>query len=67
MKPKDHALLMNTYKAYNALDIDADWPNGWGRVYGHQGVRDYWMRQWDAIDPHVEPVSFDTDWTGHGT
>src|SRR5215813_8316561 len=71
----DHALLTNVYNAFNARDIDAvlafmhkdvDWPNGWegGRVYGHQGVRDYWTRQWAAIDPHVEPVGFDTDETG---
>jgi hypothetical protein len=43
-----------------------DWPNGWegGRVYGHDGVRDYWTRQWKALDPHVEPVGFDSDETG---
>jgi hypothetical protein len=68
-------LLINTYKAFNARDIDTvlavmhpdvDWPNGWegGRVHGHQGVRDYWTRQWKAIDPHVEPVDFGTDETG---
>jgi len=73
--PTDHDLLMNVYKAFNARDVDTvlaalsadvDWPNGWegGHVYGHQGVRDYWARQWAAIDPHVEPVGFDTDETG---
>jgi hypothetical protein len=72
---KDHDLLINVYNAFNARDIDAvlavmhidvDWPNGWegGRVNGHQGVRDYWVRQWRAIDPHVYPVGFDTDETG---
>jgi SnoaL-like domain len=72
---KDHDLLINVYHAFNARDIDTilavmhkdvDWPNGWegGRVYGHQGVRDYWVRQWRAIDSHVEPVGFDTDETG---
>lgn len=71
----DRDLLTNTYNAFNARDIDAvlavmrtdvDWPNGWegGRVYGHQGVRDYWTRQWAAVAPHVEPVGFDTDETG---
>ena len=75
MIPTDRELLTNTYNAFNARDIDAvlavmhpdvDWPNGWegGRVYGHQEVRDYWTRQWMAIDPHVEPVGFDTDETG---
>jgi ABC-type amino acid transport substrate-binding protein/ketosteroid isomerase-like protein len=73
--PTGRDLLMHTYNAFNARDIDAvlavmhtdvDWPNGWegGRVCGHQGVRAYWMRQWEAIDPHVEPVGFDTDETG---
>jgi ketosteroid isomerase-like protein len=75
MIPTNRDLLTKTYDAFNARDIDAvlavmhadvDWPNGWegGRVYGHQGVRDYWTRQWKAIDPHVEPVGFDTDETG---
>jgi ketosteroid isomerase-like protein len=68
-------LLTKTYSAFNVRDIDAvlavmhpdvDWPNGWegGRVYGHQAVRDYWTRQWESIDPHVEPVGFDTDEAG---
>lgn len=70
-----HDLLTRTYDAFNARDIDAvlavmhpevDWPNGWegGRVYGHQGVRDYWIRQWASIDPHVEPLNIDTDKLG---
>jgi hypothetical protein len=73
--PTDRDILVNTYNAFNARDIDAvlavmhtevDWPNGWegGRVNGHQGVRDYWIRQWRAINPQVEPVSFDTDESG---
>jgi hypothetical protein len=71
----DRDLLINIYQAFNARDIDAilavmhpdvDWPNGWegGRVHGHLGVRDYWTRQWMAIDPHVEPVDFSTDEIG---
>ncbi len=60
-------LLRTMYDGFNARDIDAvlaamaedvDWPNGWegGRLLGHDAVRDYWTRQWSAIDPHVEPV-----------
>jgi ketosteroid isomerase-like protein len=60
-------LLRSMYDAFNARDIDGvlatmaedvDWPNGWegGRVTGHDAVRDYWTRQWSAIDPRVEPV-----------
>jgi hypothetical protein len=64
---EDH--LRAIYAAFNARDIDAvlaamtpdvDWPNGWegGRVTGHAAVRDYWTRQWAAIDPSVEPLAF---------
>lgn len=72
---KYRELLVNTYRAFNDRDIDAvlavmhpdvDWPNGWegGRVYGRQGVRDYWERQWKVLDPRVEPVAFDLDESG---
>jgi len=68
-------LLTAAYDAFNARDIDAalsvmhpdvDWPNGWegGRVRGRQAVRDYWTRQWAAIDPRVDPVAFAVDATG---
>jgi ketosteroid isomerase-like protein len=64
-------LLAVAYASFNARDIDSalktmhedvDWPNGMegGRVHGHAGVRDYWTRQWSMIDPHVEPVGFET-------
>jgi hypothetical protein len=73
--PTHHELLIKVYSAFNARDVDTvlaamsadvDWPNGWegGRIYGPEGVRDYWTRQWAAIDPSVEPVGFDTDETG---
>ncbi len=62
-------LLRVIYKAFNARDAeevlphltpDVDWPNAWegGRVHGHEGVRDYWTRQWAAIDATVEPMAF---------
>ena len=37
---------------------NVDWPNGWegGRVVGLDNLRDYWLRQWSAIDPTVEPT-----------
>jgi hypothetical protein len=71
----DKDILLKTYEAFNARDIEAvlvfmdpnvDWPNGMegGRVYGREGVRDYWTRQWGLIDPHVEPVGFGTDADG---
>jgi len=45
------------------MDKDVDWPNGMegGRVHGHEGIREYWTRQWKMIDPHVQPVGFATD------
>ena len=63
------ATLRTLYAAFNARDVesvlrhmtaDVDWPNGWegGRVHGHDGVRDYWTRQWSAIDPTVLPIAF---------
>jgi hypothetical protein len=69
------ALLQQTYKAFNARDIDAaltamhrdvEWPNGMegGTVHGHAGIREYWTRQWRTVDPHVEPKSFGLDETG---
>ena len=71
----ERELLERTYAAFNARDIDAvlavmhpdvDWPNGMegGRVHGHREVRDYWTRQWQAIDPRVEPRAFATDDAG---
>lgn len=67
----DQEVLRYAYAAFNARNIDAalatmhpdvDWANGMegGRVHGHQGVREYWTRQWTLIDPHVEPLSFTT-------
>ena len=71
----EHDVLRRVYEKFNARDIDAilavlhpdvDWPNGWegGRVRGHAAVRDYWTRQWAAINPSVEPVGFETDEAG---
>jgi hypothetical protein len=68
----DRELLRKIYEAFNARDLDLatsvmhpeiEWPNGWegGRVHGLEGVREYWTRQWAAIDPSVEPVGFDTE------
>ena len=63
------ARVRDAYEAFNARDIDGvlrqmttdvDWPNAWegGRVQGHEGVRDYWTRQWAAIDPSVRATGF---------
>jgi hypothetical protein len=58
--------IAELYEAFNARDIDrvtaqfapdVDWPNAWqgGRVVGRAAVRDYWLRQWDVLDPDVRP------------
>ncbi len=73
--PTAQSVLKKAYDAFNARDIDTvlttmhpdvDWPNGWegGRVHGHNGVREYWTRQWAAINPHVEPQHFHADESG---
>ena len=67
----DEQRLRDLYASFNARDVDAalvataadvDWPNAWegGRVTGHTAVRDYWARQWQQIDPRVEPESIVT-------
>lgn len=61
-------LLRSLYGAFNARDVesclaamtaDVDWANGWegGRVVGRDAVRDYWERQWAAIDSTAEPTA----------
>jgi ketosteroid isomerase-like protein len=61
-------LLRDLYDAFNARDVDTclaamtpdvDWANGWegGRVVGRDAVREYWHRQWAAIDSTAEPTA----------
>lgn len=62
-------LLKRMYDCFNARDIDsvlavlADdvaWANGMdgGHVHGREAIREYWIRQWTMVSPHVEPVGF---------
>jgi hypothetical protein len=71
----EHDLIRRSYAAFNARDLDAavqglhpdvDWPNAidGGRVRGHEEVREYWKRQFETIDPHVEPQAFSEDEQG---
>jgi ketosteroid isomerase-like protein len=66
---KEVDLLERMYDRFNARDMesvllflhdDVVWANGMegGHVYGRDGVRRYWTRQWAMLDPHVEPVAF---------
>ena len=63
---KEAEILHAAYRNFNTRNLDAvlalmagdvQWPNGWegGYVHGHEGVRDYWTRQWAVLDPKVEP------------
>lgn len=67
--------LRSAYEAFNRRDAetllammhpDVDWPNAveGGRVIGRDGVREYWRKQWNTIDPHVEPLAFQDDKQG---
>ena len=69
---RERALLHGAYREDNARHIDAVlarmqpdvlWPNGMegGFVYGHEGVREYWTRQWAVLDPRVEPIAINLD------
>ena len=68
-------LLQRVYAAFNRREIetvlvemhrDVDWPNGMegGRVIGTAAVRDYWKRQFEVLDPRVEPQNFTTESDG---
>jgi ketosteroid isomerase-like protein len=68
-------LLRAVYTAFNQREIESvlatmhpevDWPNGWegGRVSGKLAVRDYWKRQFEALNPRVEPQDFHTEADG---
>lgn len=60
-------LIKHLYRLFNERDMEAAlacmredvaWANGMegGHVYGRDGVRDYWTRQWAMIDPNVQPL-----------
>lgn len=62
-------IIKEIYDRFNTRDIDGVlaalandvvWANAMdgGHVHGHEGVRDYWTRQWAIVRPHVEPIAF---------
>jgi heme-degrading monooxygenase HmoA len=67
---EDEIELLNfVYNRFNARDMEAVlaalhedvvWANGMegGHLEGRDAVRNYWIRQWATVDPHVEPVGF---------
>ena len=71
-------LLKHIYDAFNKRDIETvlaalhpevNWPNSWegGRLHGIEAVRDYWTRQWAAIDPNIVPLAFKREPDGRVT
>lgn len=63
----DVKLLKRVYALFNGREIesvlaamhpDVVWANGMdgGYVHGRDEVRSYWKRQWELVDPHVEPL-----------
>ena len=68
-------MLVKLYESFNNRDIDAAltamhpsivWANGLdgGDVYGHAGVRSYWVRQWTMVDSRAEPLEISIGETG---
>ena len=64
-------LIQRAYAGFNARDIPAvlatfhpqvRWARAWEGDYatGHDEVQAYWTRQWQELDPHVEPTSIRT-------
>lgn len=62
----EEELITQAYRAFNARDVEAVlaalspqvlWANGMegGYLHGQAAVREYWERQWQVLDPHVEP------------
>jgi ketosteroid isomerase-like protein len=60
------------YKNFNERKIDSvishmtedvKWENGMegGYVYGHDGVREYWSRQFTMVSSKVTPLEIDTE------
>ena len=71
----DRELLAGAYRDFNERRIDAvlarmhpavEWANGMegGHVHGREAVRDYWTRQWNILDPHVDPLRIERDEAG---
>ncbi|MES1219110.1 MAG: nuclear transport factor 2 family protein [Bacteroidota bacterium] len=42
---------------------DVKWANGMegGHVYGHDGVKEYWKRQFSMVSANVTPLKIDTE------
>ena len=64
--------LKNIYEAFNKreieaiisfMDPDVKWANGMegGHVYGHNGVKEYWTRQFTMVSSNVSPLEINKE------
>ncbi len=71
----NNLFLQNLYDAFNRREIETvlsmmkenvKWANGMegGFVHGRENVREYWRKQFETINPQLEPLKFDTDEKG---
>lgn len=62
-------LIKHAYSAFNERDIDkalstmqpnVQWSKAWegGYICGHDEIKKYWTRQWNEINPNIEPIKF---------
>src|SRR4051794_22816211 len=67
-----NSYFQNLYKHFNERKIDlvvaqmtddVKWANGMegGYVYGHNGVREYWTRQFTMVSSNVTPLEIDKE------
>lgn len=67
-----NSFFQDLYRNFNDRKIDlvianmtenVKWANGMdgGYVYGHDGVKEYWARQFTMVSSNVEPLKIDTE------
>jgi hypothetical protein len=67
-----NSFFQELYKFFNERNIDlviaqmtddVKWANGMegGHVYGHNGVREYWTRQFTMVRSNVTPLEIDKE------
>jgi ketosteroid isomerase-like protein len=72
----EREILRQAYADFNARNIEAvissmlpdvEWANGMegGHVHGKDAVRSYWNRQFETLNPQVEPVQIEPDNNGN--
>jgi len=68
----ERKFLQDLYEAFNRREIekilslmkpDVKWANGMedGLVYGRDNVREYWRKQFEILQPQLEPLEFERD------